>query len=701
MFLRLLGPVGAWRAGSELPLGSPRRIAVFSVLALHANQVVSRERLTAALWGEDPPASAVGNVYTYVSGLRRVLEPSRDRWATGHVLTSGGGTYCLHVPEDNVDALRFEALCAQAKRHRAAGDRYAELTAIGLALRLWHGEPLTGVPGPFVEAHRLRLGELRLGTAERQASLLIEVGRLDEAIIALRALVAAYPAQQYLHDKLAGAVQAAGRWAELPRPVVAQSIPVWTGSTSHQVSRKSRPVPSGRALLFGRDGEIRRLRQAVGKAAGGRGGSLRIEGSPGLGKSALISAVLHAEIPPGCRLGWAVGDELSQRRPLGVLLESFESALAAHPTSDLVKQLFAVAADAAAGPSDTTVAQAVGLVRLATQDAPLILVLDDVHWADPLTLLVWSALQAGLDDVPLLLIAASRPSPGLVHQVTADDVIFLTPLGPTAATQLVHAVADKSPDPRVLRDIVGDAGGNPAYLRHLATAGPASPTLRGVVEDHLTGFGVSVRQLLRAVAHLSVGASDEPGCTVQELSLVIDRPASELVEELSPAVGAGVLTLAEGRIAFQHRVVARVLQDDTPSALRVMLHRSFAERLAEADAPAERVLAQLIAGPVPIEGERAHWLTQHIEQLAERAPQLAVTALQRARAEFAVTSQQRLVLTAWLARLLLRLGRNGAAEAEWVAGRTTDPQLAAEMRWTAAVTYERQAQDAAVNPRVE
>jgi DNA-binding SARP family transcriptional activator len=130
MDLRLLGPVRAWRDGQELMLGSARRTAVFSVLALHANHAVSREQLANAVWGDNPPASATGNVYTYVSSLRQVLEPARDRWAAGQMLTSGGGSYCLHVPWQAVDVFRFEALREEGRRHRADGDRPAELAVL-------------------------------------------------------------------------------------------------------------------------------------------------------------------------------------------------------------------------------------------------------------------------------------------------------------------------------------------------------------------------------------------------------------------------------------------------------------------------------------------------------------------------------------------------------------------------------------------
>jgi len=122
MDLRLLGPVRAWRDETELLLGSARRGAVLAVLALHAGHAVSRQQLVTALWGDEPPASATGNVYTYVSTLRQVLEPGRDRWSAGQLLTSGGGTYCLHVRKQDVDVFRFESLREESRRHRSAGE---------------------------------------------------------------------------------------------------------------------------------------------------------------------------------------------------------------------------------------------------------------------------------------------------------------------------------------------------------------------------------------------------------------------------------------------------------------------------------------------------------------------------------------------------------------------------------------------------
>ena len=75
----VLGPVTVWRDGREQAAGQPRQLAVLGVLATRANRVVSRGELIDAVWGDQPPSSAEGGIYTYVSGLRRVLEPERPR----------------------------------------------------------------------------------------------------------------------------------------------------------------------------------------------------------------------------------------------------------------------------------------------------------------------------------------------------------------------------------------------------------------------------------------------------------------------------------------------------------------------------------------------------------------------------------------------------------------------------------------------
>jgi len=130
--------------------------------------------------------------------------------------------------------------------------------------------------------------------------------------------------------------------------------------------------------------------------------------------------------------------------------------------------------------------------------------------------------------------------------------------------------------------------------------------------------------------------------------------------------------------------VSRVLHESTPAALRIMLHRSFAEKIAEVGGAPERVAGQLLAGPVPLDPVAGRWLTRHVAQLAIRAPQVAVGVLRRVRAEHSLDERTRLDLTAWLARLLHERRECAVAEAGWVAARTTDVRLEAEMKWIVA-----------------
>ena len=93
----VLGPVMAWYGDQELPVGQPRQQAVLGILAMRANRVISRGELVDAVWGQDPPASAEGGIYTYVAGLRRVIEPNRSLRGPGRVLVSSGAGYVLHL----------------------------------------------------------------------------------------------------------------------------------------------------------------------------------------------------------------------------------------------------------------------------------------------------------------------------------------------------------------------------------------------------------------------------------------------------------------------------------------------------------------------------------------------------------------------------------------------------------------------------
>src|SRR5580700_7390002 len=145
----VLGPVTAWYGQEELRVGQPRQQAVLGILAMRANRVISRGELVDAVWGQDPPASAEGGIYTYVAGLRRVIEPTRSARGPGRVLVSSGAGYVLHLVPGQPDAAAFEQHLAEARKLRRAGDAAAAAGALETALGLWRGAAFAGVPGPF------------------------------------------------------------------------------------------------------------------------------------------------------------------------------------------------------------------------------------------------------------------------------------------------------------------------------------------------------------------------------------------------------------------------------------------------------------------------------------------------------------------------------------------------------------------------
>jgi len=213
----VLGPVTAWYGDQELPVGQPRQQAVLGILAMRANRVISRGELVDAVWGQDPPVSAEGGIYTYVAGLRRIIEPNRSLRGPGRVLVSSGAGYVLHLVPGQPDAVAFEQDLGRARQLRKAGDPAGAVTALNSALALWRGIAFAGVPGPFAETERVRLGELRSAAAEERADVLLALGRHEEVVPDLTAMVADHPLRERMRGLLMTALYRCGRPAEALR----------------------------------------------------------------------------------------------------------------------------------------------------------------------------------------------------------------------------------------------------------------------------------------------------------------------------------------------------------------------------------------------------------------------------------------------------------------------------------------------------
>ena len=128
MEFRLLGPVEALRDGRSVALGGAKPRALLALLLLHANEVVSRDRLIDALWPDRAPGTAAHSLDVQVSRLRKAFEPE------ALLLTRSGG-YVLEVEGEQIDVHRFERLLEEGRKANAAGDPSRALGALEAALR--------------------------------------------------------------------------------------------------------------------------------------------------------------------------------------------------------------------------------------------------------------------------------------------------------------------------------------------------------------------------------------------------------------------------------------------------------------------------------------------------------------------------------------------------------------------------------------
>jgi DNA-binding SARP family transcriptional activator len=207
--VRILGPLELWVDGRRVELGGSRQRTLLAILALQANQVVSRDQLVDALWGDNPPSTAHKALQNAVSQLRRAFGPAGD----GVVRTQAPG-YVLELPSDALDSRRFEQLAAEGRQETEEHpDHAAEL--LREALALWRGEPLSDFAyAPFAQPAISRLEQLRLAATEDRIDADLSLGRHDEVVPELETLVASHPLDERLRGQLMLALYRSGRQAE-------------------------------------------------------------------------------------------------------------------------------------------------------------------------------------------------------------------------------------------------------------------------------------------------------------------------------------------------------------------------------------------------------------------------------------------------------------------------------------------------------
>ena len=203
--LCVLGPLEVVRDGERVRLGSGQQRRLLAALVVHANEVVSRDRLIAVLWGDGPPPSATPTLQGLVSRLRQTLGDDR--------LETRPPGYRLRVASGEVDALRFEEL---VRVGLGASERpEVALGAFDEALGLWRGSPYAEFASEeFATAEVARLVELRARAIEERSAALLELGRPEDVVGELEAQIAVEPFRERLRALLMLALARAGRPVE-------------------------------------------------------------------------------------------------------------------------------------------------------------------------------------------------------------------------------------------------------------------------------------------------------------------------------------------------------------------------------------------------------------------------------------------------------------------------------------------------------
>jgi len=658
--ISVLGPLAARRtdggsAGDELVLGGLRQRAVLARLVVAAGEIVPVDRMVDDLWDGEPPPSGVGNLQSYVSNLRRILRSGDDV-----VIERVGPGYRLQVGAVDLASRRFEALVAEAVA--GATDPVALLDE---ALGLWRGVALVEFSHQaWAEAEAGRLDELRLSAVEARFQALLDRGQHALVVPDLERAVAEHPLREQLTAHLVLALYRSGRQADALRAyertrhhlaeelgldpvpelvaladrVLAQdpdlAVPPATRNavvaasepapTPPPATRVEAPLPraalSGDAAdLVGRAEELARLDAALADLASGTTRATIVGGEAGVGKTTLVGAAVARAHAAGALVLWGScpPEHLVAYQPLLTALRALDrdadpaamSALAAR--RPVLDQLLGHGAGPAAGERDQLeLYEAVAdlFVELASS-RPLVLVVDDLHWADRSSLALLDHLHAdgrvpGLGIVGTVRRPAGRPTVDLDRFVAAlrrragTDVVELAGVDAAAVAELLDR-RGRPVDAGVAAAVHARTGGNPLFVEALSVQAEdltgTDPrqlphTVRETLDLRTAELDAADLQLLVTAA--AIGSPVD----LHLLAEVGQVPLDRVLDVVDVGVAAGLLVEdgdEVGVVSFRHALARDALIARSTRTREAQLHLRIADVLeARAGGVEHAVLAQ-------------------------------------------------------------------------------------------------------------
>ncbi|MGC4111029.1 MAG: BTAD domain-containing putative transcriptional regulator [Nocardioides sp.] len=677
MEVAVLGPVEARldAAAEPVDLGTPKQRALVAALALSSGRPVAVDTIVDLLWGDSPPGGVTGTLQAYVSGLRRVLEPTRERRAPASILVTASPGYALRLEAGALDAERFERTVDDEHRRaqllEAAGPPVlseGELTdsvqRLDDVLSLWRGTPYAELEdAPAAVAERTRLEELRLVAREDRAVLALALGQHGTVAAELEAMTAAHPLRERLWGLRALALTRAGRQADAlavlreVRDVLGDELGIEPGAELRDLQtavlrqdpglewvapprqpgapvvplrRPAVAAPPGQGPewpMAGRDADLEALVGAWHRAQSGTTTYAVLTGEPGIGKSRLAAELIARARAEGARIcvGRCSQDEGAPPLwPWGQVLQGLGAQL---PRTEDIEDTAQFAA----------FERLVEKVRQSAREQPLVVGIDDLHWADPCTLRVLRLLVETAEDDRLLVLATWRDSPeptgGLAdvaealarrHAVRRE----LRGLTVPDVADVFASVARNRPTEEQAQAVHDRTDGNPFFVVEYARLAGERTDLTRMLTDDPPPAGVQevlARRLARlpdaTVATLRTAAVIGRRFDAETLARAAVVDEDDLLDVVEPAEAAGLVReVGLGQFTFAHALVRDALTSGLSASRRARAHARVAEAMGDRPERAgERALHWRAAGP----------------SYAGRAWRAGVQAAEAARAVFA------------------------------------------------------------------
>jgi DNA-binding SARP family transcriptional activator/DNA polymerase III delta prime subunit len=526
MDFHILGPIEAIEGDRPLALGGAKQRALLGMLLLHANEVVSSDRLIDELWAGERREEAARTLQVAVSRLRKALEPGRATGTESVVVVTRAPGYELRTDPQRLDVKRFEALVSEGRRALVAGDARSARAKLDGALCLWRGPPLADLAyESFCQAEIARLEELRLGALEERIEADLALGRHTELVGELRALVREEPLRERLRAQLMLALYRSGRQAEAldayadARATLVEELGIEPGRqlrALHQTLLQQDPSldhvtpteppshddeaqgvePRGVGVFVGRERELEELLASLEDTFAGRGRLILVGGEPGIGKTRLAGELASHAAGRGARVlsgrCWEAGGAPAYWpwvQPLRAYLrasdpEAVRAQLGrgAPDIAQMLPEVRELVPDLAPPPSlesegarfrlfDATAS----FLRNAARAKPLVLVLDDLHAADTPSLLLLQFLAGELADAKVLIVGTYRdielrPDHALVstlaelqrHETTQR--MPLEGLTKLDVSRFIELTAHLHPAEALAAAIHGQTEGNPFFV---------------------------------------------------------------------------------------------------------------------------------------------------------------------------------------------------------------------------------------------